>query len=101
MTELENLSRLCERLGAAPAQAATMAAQLLKRAEQHAAERGVTREAALERLLELLIKGRAGVVPAEFATRGLPPEPKKYRRKRSAALHGAVRVADATGQTRV
>jgi len=75
MTEQEQLARLCERLGAPPAQAATMAAQLLKRAAQHAAERGVTREAALARLLDLLVKGRAGEVPAEFAPpQGPPPK---------------------------
>ena len=34
MTEIEQLSQLCERLGAPPAQAAAMAAQLLKRADQ-------------------------------------------------------------------
>jgi len=66
MTELEQLARLCERLGAPPAQAGVMAAQLLKRAEQHARERGVTREAALARLLELVTKGRAGETPPEF-----------------------------------
>jgi hypothetical protein len=71
MTEQEQLTKLCERLGAPRAQAATMAAQLLKRAAQHAVERGVTREAALARLLDLLVKGRAGEVPAEFA----PPRP--------------------------
>jgi hypothetical protein len=73
MSELEQLTRLCERLGAAPAQAATMAAQLLKRAEQLAAERGGTREAELKRLLDLVVQGHAGKVPAEFAPR--PPDP--------------------------
>ena len=67
MSEHEQLSQLCERLGAPRAQAQTMAAQLLKRAEQLATERGVAREAALARLLALVVKGRAGEVPAEFA----------------------------------
>lgn len=71
MTETEELIRLCKRLGASPAQAQVMAAQLLKRAEQHAVERGVTREAALARLLEMVVKGRAGEVPAGF----VPPRP--------------------------
>jgi hypothetical protein len=66
MTEAEQLAQLCERLGAPPAQAAAMAAQLLKRAEQLATERGTTREAALQRLLALLVEGRSGVAPAEF-----------------------------------
>ena len=67
MTEHEQLTALCQRLGAPREQAGIMAAQLLKRAEQLAVERGTTREAALARLLELVIKGRAGEVPAEFA----------------------------------
>ena len=67
MTEIEQLAQLCERLGAPTAQAAAMAAQLSKRATQLAAERGLTREAALARLLELVVKGRAGEVPADFA----------------------------------
>ena len=70
MTEQEQVARLCERLGASPAQAATMAAQLLKRAEQIAGERGITREAALQSLLEVVVKGRAGEVP------GRSPPPK-------------------------
>jgi hypothetical protein len=67
MTEMEQLAQLCERLSAPRAQAATMAAQLVKRATQLAAERGVTREAALARLLELVVQGRAGEAPAGFA----------------------------------
>jgi hypothetical protein len=64
MTELEQLAQLCERLGAPRAQAATMAAQLSKRAGQLAQERGTSREEALRGLLEVVIKGRAGEVPA-------------------------------------
>ena len=75
MTELEQLTRLCEGLGASRAQAGTMAAQLLKRAAQLAGERGVTREAALKRLLDLVVQGRAGQVPAEFAPQPPPPTP--------------------------
>ena len=71
MTELEQLAQLCQRLGAPRAQAETMAAQLLKRATQQATERGITREAALARLLEFVVKGHAGEVPAEFS----PPPP--------------------------
>jgi hypothetical protein len=67
MTEPEQIAQLCERLGAAPAQATTMAAQLLKRAEQLAEERAITREAALASLLDVLVKGRAGEVPSRFA----------------------------------
>lgn len=71
MTELEQLVELCQRLGAPPAQAAAMAAQLLKRADQLAVERGLTRESALRGLLEVVIKGRAGEVPAGFSS--FPP----------------------------
>ena len=70
MTEREQLTALCERLGAPRAQAEIMAGQLMKRADQIAAERGITREAALQGLLEVVIKGRAGEVPTEFR----PPE---------------------------
>lgn len=77
MTELEQLTQLCERLGAPRGQAATMAAQLMKRADQIAAERGVAREAALRGLLEVVVKGRAGEVPAQFAS---PPPPKSDRK---------------------
>ena len=66
MTEDEQLRALCERLGSSPAQAATMAAQLQKRATQLASERGWTREAALAHLLNLVVKGRSGEVPPGF-----------------------------------
>ena len=45
-----------------------MAAQLLKRAEQISAKRGISREAALQELLEIVVKGRGGEVPARFAS---------------------------------
>ncbi len=63
MTEHEQLTQLCERLGATRAQAVTMAAQLAKRATQLAAERGLTREMAMAQLLEKVVKGRAGEPP--------------------------------------
>lgn len=65
MTELEQLTQLCERLGASPQQAATMAAQLLKRADQLAAERGISHADALAHLLKLVQMGRAGQAPAD------------------------------------
>jgi hypothetical protein len=66
MTELEQMTALCRRLGAEPAQAATMAAQLLKRADQLAAERGIDRTAAMAYLIELVIRGRNGEAPPEL-----------------------------------
>ena len=66
MTEEEQLRALCEKLGASPTQSATMAAQLQKRAVQLAAERGITREAALAHLLNVVVKGRNGELPREW-----------------------------------
>lgn len=66
MSEAEQLAQLCACLGAPPSQAAVMAAQLLKRADQLAAERGRPREEMLEHLLRLVVKGSAGEVPADF-----------------------------------
>jgi hypothetical protein len=72
MSELEQLAVVCERLGAPPAQAKVMAAQLLKRAEQLAAQRGTTREHELQKLLQLVTSGRGGEVPKDFQ----PPPPR-------------------------
>jgi hypothetical protein len=72
MTELEQLTQLCERLGAPTAQARIMAAQLIKRADQLVAERGISREMALKGLLDVVVKGRAGEVPAQFAPKPPP-----------------------------
>jgi hypothetical protein len=68
VSEFEKLRVLCERLGAPPAQAETMARQLLKRAGQLAAERKITPEQAMARLLEVVVHGRQGEVPPD-----LPP----------------------------
>jgi len=66
MKETGQLVQFCQGLGASRSQAEVMAAQLLKRADQLAVERGVTRDAALARLLEIVATGRAGKVPEEF-----------------------------------
>ncbi len=66
MSDVEKITVLCERLGAPREQAATMAKQLLKRADQVAAERGITRETALAQLLQILVEGRQGNVPPGF-----------------------------------
>ncbi len=66
MNEDEQLRELCVRLGASTEQAATMAAQLQKRAGQLAVERGITREAALAHLLNVVVKGRNGETPPGF-----------------------------------
>jgi hypothetical protein len=74
MSEIEQLTEACLRLGATQPQAATMAAQLLKRAAQLATERRITREAALAHLLKIVVQGRAGEVPADFV-RPPPADP--------------------------
>lgn len=66
MSELKQVTELCLRLGAPQPQAETMAAQLLKRAEQIAAARGVSREEALAHLLRFVAQGRAGEVPSNI-----------------------------------
>jgi hypothetical protein len=63
MSELQQLTEMFTRLGADRAQAETMAAQLLKRAGQLAAERQITREEALANLLRLVVQGRNGEAP--------------------------------------
>jgi hypothetical protein len=68
MDELERLTELCHRLGASDAtQARTMASQLMKRADQLAAERAITREAAMQHLLTVMVHGRRGELPPGFA----------------------------------
>lgn len=60
--ELKQMSVFFRSLGATESQAATMAAQLLKRAEQIASERGVPRLEAVDYLLKVAIAGREGRV---------------------------------------
>lgn len=68
MDELAKLTALCRNLGATTeAQADTMARQLQKRADQLVLERGLTRVAAMEHLLNLVIHGRRGETPPGFA----------------------------------
>lgn len=74
MNERDQLLALCTRLGATPAQAAAMSDQLLKRCAQLVAERGWTRERAMEHLLTVLIKGRNGDTVPGFEG-GPPPTP--------------------------
>jgi hypothetical protein len=72
MSELEQVTGLCVRLGAPPAQARTMATQLLKRADQLAAERGIGRADALRGLLDVVVRGRAGEAPPGFVPPARP-----------------------------
>lgn len=66
MDEVSKLTEFCLRLGAPPQQAGTMARQLLKRADQLAAERNQSREVAMDYLLRLVMKGSAGELPPGF-----------------------------------
>ena len=63
--DLEKITQLCVRLGSSETQARIMAAQMIKRADQLAAERKTTRVAAMDHLLRILISGREGTVPPE------------------------------------
>ena len=75
MNELEQMTALCSQLGANPSQAAIMAAQLLKRADQLAVERGIERTVALSHLVELIIKSRSGEMTSEFPPTPPPQKP--------------------------
>lgn len=66
MDELAQLTALCRRLGATEEQAAVMARQLGKRADQLVQERGQTREQAMAYLLRVVVQGHGGEVPREF-----------------------------------
>lgn len=58
--EIEKVAALFMRMGATREQANTMAAQLIKRAEQLAEERGISKLVALESLLKQVIEARHG-----------------------------------------
>jgi hypothetical protein len=73
VSDLEKITALCTRLGAAPEQAAVMAKQLLKRADQLALERNIPREQALVQLLQILVEGRQGNVPPGHQPPPVPP----------------------------
>lgn len=63
MSEQSGLSDFFLNLGADATQAATMARQLARRADQVAAERGIPRDQALAELLRKIAEGRAGRMP--------------------------------------
>jgi hypothetical protein len=63
MTEHDQLTALCEQMGASRPQAEVMARQLAKRADQLAQQRGITRVEAMAHLLQVLMRGRNGEGP--------------------------------------
>jgi hypothetical protein len=70
---LEMLTHAFAQMGATPEQAPVMAAQLLKRARQVAAERGIPETAALSELLMKAAAGRRGEYGAEITPGESPP----------------------------
>lgn len=73
--EIEMLERLCTGLGATADQARAMAAQLIKRADQLAAERTIPREQAMRYLLEVVAKGRVGEIASAYEQARPPLSP--------------------------
>lgn len=69
--EQVQLETVFVRLGATPAQARSMALQLVKRCDQMVRDRGFSRPEAMAYLLQLVQKGRSGETPAGFE--GTPP----------------------------
>ncbi len=65
-----------------------MAAQLLKRVEQLATERGISREYAMQYLLEQVVKGRQGEAPPESAANRPPPSLKEKLTALFSATYG-------------
>jgi len=68
---LAMLQQSLANLGATSDQARVMAGQLLKRARQVAAERGIPEAAAMSELLAKVVAGRKG----EYASPPMPPPP--------------------------
>lgn len=72
MSELQLLTQALTNLGATPAQAGAMAAQLLKRAQQLSAERGTSPEQELAYLLRSVVSAREGGLSSEYEQRHPP-----------------------------
>ena len=64
--ELVQIKTLLSRLGASDVASDVMARQLVKRADQWVEERGINRVEAMRQLLELVVTGRSGGLPASF-----------------------------------
>ncbi len=64
--ELVQIKTLLSRLGASDVASDVMARQLVKRADQWVEERGINRVEAMRQLLELVVTGRSGGLPAGF-----------------------------------
>ena len=66
MDEISQLAKVFENLGAPAGKARIMAGQLLRRAEQIAAERNISKIESLDRLIRLCVKGFHGEVDPNF-----------------------------------
>lgn len=64
--ELVQIKTLLSRLGASDVASDVMARQLVKRADQWVEERGINRVEAMRQLLELVVTGQSGGLPAGF-----------------------------------
>ena len=64
--ELVQIKTLLSRPGASDVASDIMARQLVKRADQWVEERGINRVEAMRQLLELVVTGRSGGLPASF-----------------------------------
>ena len=62
--ELEAVTQLFINMGAAPEQAEVMAGQLLKRADQLAKERGISKVEAADSLLRQVVQARQAIAPS-------------------------------------
>lgn len=65
---IEMITRFFENLGAETEQARVMAIQLLKRAGQLAADRGISKLEATENLLQQVVEARQGIPPSTNTT---------------------------------
>jgi len=65
--EVSQLAKVFANLGAEPSQARTMARQILRRAEQLAAENNISRVESLDRLMRLCVRGFHGEIDPKFA----------------------------------
>ena len=67
VNEQEQLAKVFEGLGAESKQALIMARQLLRRADQLAVEKNISRVESLKRLMRLCLEGFHGKIDPDFA----------------------------------
>ena len=82
MNEVQKLSKVFENLGAQSTQALTMARQVLRRADQLAEEKNISRIDSLERLMRLCVRGFQGEISPDFT----PTRKKSEKNKKKTDL---------------